>query len=289
MRANSMLVLVALALVAGLSACGSSSVKAAVDPVAAAAEKTAAAKTVRFSMAMTEQGAGLPAPIALTAEGAMDYATRQSSMSIDMSQIATLSGSALGSPSDWNVEMIMDGLVVYMKAPYLATLLKSDKPWLKLDMGSAAKQQGVDLASLMSYDPSEVTRFVDYLLGSKDMSFVGHEPVRGVEATHYRGSVDFSAYLDALPADKKAAAKAALDNVSKLGKAVYGPFDVWVDAQQRIRRETFSYSMSGPATAQLELSFSMDFYDYDLPVSITVPSADQTVDMMQLAGSLGTG
>jgi hypothetical protein len=284
-RTASMLVLVALALAVGLSACGSSSLKSAVDPVAAAAEKSAAAKTLRFSMTMNEQAPSLPAPLTLSAEGAMDYATQQASMSMDMSQMAAVSGSSLGSPSDWKIEMVMDGLVMYMKAPFMKTLLKSDKPWLKVDMNSIAKQQGLDLSSLMSYGPSEVTRYIDYLRGSKDMNVVGHELVRGVATTHYRGNVDFDSYLKALTADKQAAAKAALDKVSK---PVYGPFEVWVDGQQRVRRETFSYSMNA-STGNLEASFSMDFYDYDLPVSVTVPPADQTVDVMQLAGSPGTG
>jgi len=287
-RTASMLVLVALALTVGLSACGGSSLNSAVDPVAAAAENTTAAKTVRFSMTMKQQTPVLPAPIALTAEGAMSFATQQASMSMDMSQMAALGGSSLGSPSDWKIEMVMDGLVMYMKAPFMTTLLKSDKPWLKVDMNAIAKQQGLDLSSLMNYDPSEVTRYIDYLRGSKDMNVVGHEVIRGVATTHYRGNVDFDTYLKALPADKQAAAKAALDKVSKLGKPVYGPFEVWVDGQQRVRRESFSYSMNA-STGNMEASFSLDFYDYDVPVAVAIPPAEQTVDVMQLAGSPGTG
>ena len=288
-RGASMFVLVGLALAVGLSACGGSSLKSAVDPVAAAAAKTAAAKTARFSMKMNEQLPGLSTPISITAEGTMDLANRRMSMSMDMSQMAALGGSAVGSPSDWNIEMVADGLVLYMKMPFLQRELKTDKPWFKLDMKSVGKQQGVDLSALMNYDPGEVTRYVDYLRGSKDMMVVGHELVRGVETTRYLGSVDFGTYLKALPADKRAAAKEALAKVGKFGKPEYGLFEVWVDAQQRVRRETFSYSLNATATEKLKASFSMELYDYDAPVSITVPPANQTVDMMQLAGSLGSG
>jgi hypothetical protein len=289
-RATSILVPSALVLLVMLSACGASKLKSNVDPVAVAAKKTAAANTVRFSMTMTEQASIFPAPITITADGTMDYATQQATMSMDMSQMASIGGSALGSPSDWKMDAVMDGLVMYMKAPFLTRLLKTDRPWLKFDMESLAKQQGYDLSSLMSYDPSEVTRYVDYLRGSKDTSVVGHEQIRGMATTHYRGSVDFDAYLKALPADKREAAKAALDKVNKLGEPEYGPFDVWVDAQGRIRRETFSYSMKAATTGNIELSLTMDLFDYDLPVSITVPPDYLTVDLMQVLGSaLGAG
>jgi hypothetical protein len=288
-RAASILVPGVLVLVTALSACGIPSLKSAADPVAVAAENTAAAKTVSFSMTMTEQAPSLPAPLTLTAKGAMDFATRQASMSMDMSQMASIAGSALGSPSGWNVEMVMNGAVIYMKAPFLQTLLKSAKPWMKIDIESMAKQRGLDLSSLMSYDPSEVTRYLGYLRGAKDTQVIGHELVRGVETTHYLGRVDFGDYLNALPADERAAARAALDEVSRLGSPVYGLFDVWIDAQNRVRREEFSYSMNTATTGTLQFGFSMDFYDYDAPVDITIPPADQTADLMQLASSLGNG
>ena len=286
-RAASILTLVLFALALGLSACGSS-VKSTVDPVAAAAEKTVAAKTVNYSMTIDEQTPLLPTPLSITAEGALDFTHEQMSMSMDMSQIASLGGSELGSPSDWKMEAVVDGLVMYMKAPFLQKLTKSDKPWIKIDMGNLGKQQGLDLSSLMSYDPSQLTRFVDYLRGSKNMEIVGHDQIRGVTTTHYRGSVDFDTYLNALPAGRRAAAKQALDKVGKLGKVTYKPFDVWVDANGLIRREKIGYSVDTGANGKLDLGFSMDFYDYDGPVSITIPPADQTVDMMQLAGSLGS-
>lgn len=286
-RVSSLLTLVLFALALGLSACGSSA-KSTVDPVAAAAENTVAAKTVHFSMTIQEQMASLPAPVSMTSEGSMDFAGKQMSMSMDLSQMAALDGEALGSPSDWKIEAVIDGLVMYMKAPFLQTLLKSDKPWIKLDVGSIGKQQGLDLSSLMKYDPSQLTRFVDYLRGSKDMQVIAHERVRGIATTHYQGSVDFDAYLKALPADQRAAAKEAQDKLSQIGKPVYGLFDVWIDGQQRVRREKFDYSIDVANSGSMEAAFSIDFFDYDVPTSITVPPADQTVDLEQLAGSLGS-
>jgi len=262
-----------------LSACGSS-VKSTADPVAAAAEKTVAAKTVQFSMTMQEQMPSMSMPVSMTADGAMDFAGKKMSMSMDMSQMAALGGQALGSSSDWKIETVIDGLVMYMKAPFLQTILKSDKPWIKLDMESIGKQQGLDLSSMMNYDPSQLTRFVDYLRGSKDMRVINHEKVRGTATTHYQGSVDFDAYLKA--------AEKAQEKLSQIGKPVYGLFDVWIDSQQKIRREKFNYSIDVTSGGSMKAAFSIDFFDYDAPTSITIPPADQTVDMQQLAGSLGS-
>jgi hypothetical protein len=156
-------------------------------------------------------------------------------------------------------------------------------------MESAGKQAGLDLSQLMSYDPSQWTQYLDYLRGSEGTVVLGHEPVRGVPTTHYRASVDFDAYLSSLPDDQRSAAKTALDKLNELGKPQYGPFEVWVDAQGRVRRETFDYSVgSGNSSiGSLKMSFKLEFYDYDAPVSINVPPADQVVDLMQVAGSLG--
>ena len=49
----------------------------------------------------------------------------------------------------------MDGLVMYMKAPFLQTLLKSDEPWIKLDLGSIGKQQGLDLSGKLFLDEGD--------------------------------------------------------------------------------------------------------------------------------------
>jgi hypothetical protein len=288
-RATSMLVPVVLSLALGLSACGSSSLRSAVDPVAVAAEKTVAAKTVDYSMTVQERVLSLPAPVSITAEGAMDFANHRMSMSMDMSQLAALGGEALGSPSDWKIEAVIDGLVMYMKAPFLQTLLKSDEPWIKLDLGSIGKQQGLDLSSLMSYEPSQFLQVVDYLRGSKDMQVIDHESVRGVATAHYRGSVDFDAYLRALPADQRLAAKQAQDELNQAGKPVYGLFDVWIDGQQRVRRERFDYSIGAASGGSVDVEFSIDFFDYDVPISVAIPPADQTIDLGQLESSLGTG
>jgi len=289
-RATSILALGLIALALGLSACGSS-VKSAVDPVAVAAEKTVATKTARFSMTMTEQTSVLPSPITMTAEGAENFADRQATMSMDMSAMASMAGGRLSSSNDWKIDTVMDGLVMYMHAPFLQTVLKVDKPWLKIDLKDVSKMAGLNISSLMSYGPNQSTQYLDYLLGAKDTTVLGHELLRGVRTTHYQTTIDFNLYLRSLPSDRRADAKKMLDSLRKLANPKYGPVEIWIDAQNRVRREKMSFSETTPGSSggQLEMDMTMDLFDYDLPVTITIPPADQVIDLMQLAGSLGNG
>lgn len=287
-RVASILPLGLLALALGLSACGSSSVKSTIDPVAVAAEKTVATKTARFSMTMTERVSALPSPMVMTAEGAENFVTRQASMSMDLSALAAAAGGRLGSASDWKVEAVGDGLVTYMRAPFLQAMLNVDKPWLKIDLEEAGKMAGFNVASLTSYGPNQSNLYLDYLLGAKDTKVLGHELVRGVRTTHYETTVDFDLYLRSLPSDRRADAKKMLDSLNKATNAKYGPFEIWIDAQNRVRREKISsFSDSTPA-GKVQMDITIDLFDYDLPVSITIPPADQTVDLVDLAGSLGS-
>lgn len=287
-RAPSVLALVLFALALGLSAC-SFSVKSKVDPIAAAAENTSAQKTMHFSMTMTEKMSLLPAPVTMTAEGDDNLSEQKVSMSMDMSQMASLSSAQLGSPSDWKVDAVMDGLVMYMRFPFLTKELKLDKPWLKMDLESSGKKMGVDLSSMMNNSPDQVTQYLDYLRGAKGTLVLGHEPIQGTDTVHYVANIDFDRYLDFLPAGKRAAAKTSIDNLRKLANPKYGPFDVWVDSQNRIRREKFNCSETIASSGQtVSISADVEMSDFNKPVTIAVPPADQTVDMQQLAGSLGT-
>ena len=288
-RAPSILTLVLFALALGLSAC-SFSVKSKLDPLAAAAENTSAQKTMHFSMTMTEKMSLLPAPVTMTAEGDENLSEQKVSMSMDMSQMASLSSAQLGSPSDWKVDAVMDGLVMYMRFPFLTKELKLDKPWLKMDLESSGKKMGFDLSSMMNNSPDQVTQYLDYLRGAKGTLVLGHETIQGADTVHYVAKIDFDRYLDYLPADKRAAAKTSIDNLRKLANPQYGPFDVWVDSQNRIRREKFNCSETIASSGQtISITADVEMSDFNAPVKIVVPPADQTVDMQQLAGSLGTG
>lgn len=285
-RIASLLPLSLLALVLALSACGSSSVKSTIDPVAAAAEKTSTQKTLSMSMTMTMKMSPLPTPITVTAEGVENLSEQKASMSVDMSEMASLAGGKLGSSSDWKMDEVLDGLVLYMRAPFLQESLGTDKQWFKMDMADVGKQMGLDLSAFMSYSPDQTTQYLDFLRGGKGAEKLGQDLVRGVETTHYRATIDFDQYIDNLPADKRAAAKKSMDNLEKLAKPEYGPFDVWVDAQGRVRREEFSFSETISNGGDISMTMDIEFFDFNKPVSITVPPADQTVDLMDLVGSL---
>jgi hypothetical protein len=59
-------------------------------------------------------------------------------------------GSALGSlapPGSARVDVIMDGLVMYMRMPFLTRLIPGGRPWLELDLEELGRQAGIDIAA----------------------------------------------------------------------------------------------------------------------------------------------
>ena len=47
------------------------------------------------------------------------------------------------------LEVRADGLVVYMRMPFLQMAAPQLKPWIKVDLGEAGKDLGIDLDALM--------------------------------------------------------------------------------------------------------------------------------------------
>src|SRR5918996_4151943 len=165
LRASRALALVLLVPVLG-SACGEPVDESALRAVSRAAAEVQDAATFRMSFSMTMSG--LPdAPsgsITFAGTGAFDYRRQAGRMTMDM-------GSMLGSlapPGSTRVDMIIDGLVMYMRMPFLTRLIPGGKPWLELDLEGAGRQAGVDLAALSQGGQSDPTQYLTYLSGASD-------------------------------------------------------------------------------------------------------------------------
>lgn len=293
-RAFLALILGALALTAILSACGGTGSGAkqavkALDPVAAAAERTVGARTMHMSGSATMQMPGVARPMTFTMEGDTDLANGRMSMRMDMSQMASafgsMGGSVLGDSADWNIEMVAetkDAFVMYMRAPFLTAIPQVGDKWIKLDMQNLGEQMGFDFSSMMG-GADQWSQSVDWLRGSKNTWKVGPETIRGAATTHYRTIIDFDQVAEMVPEDRREAIEKSIEALEEQTNAEYSPFDVWVDAQGRIRREKFSFSADSEGQRS-EMTMDIEFYDFNLPVTIATPPAAQTVDVMELAG-----
>ena len=242
-------------LVAVLAALGAGCGGVAIDPVAAAASKTADAGSFRFSFSFS-LGAGDKQQPALAGSGAYDASARRLQATLTLGK-DTLDG-------------ILDvgTATVYAKPPTGKAQLPAGKTWMKLDLGAAAKQAGVDLGTITSaqLDPGKL---VGVLKQAGTSTKVGTEQVGGVETTHYRVTIDPKTALakSGATAKQKQQAQQALQF---LGDSTF-PLDVWVDGAGLLRRVALDFGAGG----LLSLKAQLDLTDYGADVHVDLPPADQ--------------
>ncbi|MER5836771.1 hypothetical protein ABT116_39740 [Streptomyces sp. NPDC002130] len=162
--------------------------------------------------------------------------------------------------------------VLYQKMP--KGQAPGGKPWIKIDLGKVAAQQGAGDQSMS--DPAQSAAYAKAIT-DKDVTKKGTATIDGVKTTHYRVSVDV----------------AELPNGDTLRKQVGPtlPMDVWLDDEGRMRRqqidmtvktqEATQRSSSGASSAPEKVTVRtvMDFTDFGTEVEADEPPAGQVTDM----------
>lgn len=238
--------------------------------IAAAAGKTIAAGSSKMVMTI-DMGA-----LKMTAEGAFDYVAGAGRITMD--------GSAL-MPGLGSIEMIALDKVIYMK---LAGIPGVDpaKPWIKLDLATLGKQAGVDIEALTEMGSNnDPTASLQYLRGaSDDITEVGKDTVRGVPATHYKGTIDMAKAAAQVPEQYRDAFEKAR---SKVGLTAI-PMDVWVDAEGRAVKMVMVANSpakgAAPATAG---TITVELFDFGAKVDAAAPPAGQVTDFADLMKGMG--
>lgn len=263
------------------------------DALLAAAQKTTEAGTAKVAMTLDVSGvAGLGATT-LAVDGAIDTTTGQSTFTFDLSKLAaalpasqqTGVGALLG---DGKVDVVTDGSDVYLKLGGLATILgaTTNQSWIKISGDSTgAGAIGVPLG-----DGTQVLKLLEQ---AGDIKEVGTEQVRGVDTTHYQGTLDVAAALARASAADRAKAESELGKVGIDPSAATVPVDVWIGTDDGLVHKVqlgvqglSSTSTSEAGAGAVAGTFTMELFDFGQPVTITVPSADQVlpVDPSMLGG-----
>jgi hypothetical protein len=262
-------VLLICALTPLAAGCGAGDdVKNAVDPVAQAATNTTKAGSVEMAMSGTLSAAGQEIP--LNGEGAFDLKGKRGHF--------TMTTSVPGQ-GDVEIEEIIDGLVLYMRSDALTQGLPGGKKWLKIDLQEASKKAGVDLAQLqqLSGGGGDPTQFLTYLSKAGDVRKIGSEDVNGTPTTHYHATIDFEKL-----AGSSGDAAASVRQLEKLSGLKELPTDIWIDSEQRVRRQTVTLAAQQPVATKLSLT--IDYKRFGVPVDAKAPPADETADFADIAG-----
>jgi hypothetical protein len=173
--------------------------------------------------------------------------------------------------------------VLYQKMPKGQTPGK--KPWIKIDLGKVAGQQGGGNQSMS--DPAQSAAYAKGIT-DKDVTEKGTATIDGVKTTRYRVSVDV----------------AKLPNGDTLRQQVGPtlPMDVWLDEQGRMRRQQFDMTLQAAPTSsersstdassspqKVKVRTLMEFTDFGTEVEADAPPAGQVTDMTGQALEQGKG
>jgi hypothetical protein len=262
-----------VAAVVGVVALGCGSANSATTVLTQAAARTATAKSTKVfeqvHIAMDgQQEVGFPTDV--QAEGAVDFGTRQSEMTL---HFGTLS-----------LPMLLDGHTLYEKLP-ATNIVFGDKRWVKADLVAIGNAMGRKTPGNAFQGPfGDPTTGLQFLRGiSGAITKVGAEAVRGEPTTHYRAIVD--------PIKAAINAPDGLEAyIQQLVKALGSkPIDAWVDSQGRVRRIRLTLGLSAiDASSPIKsMDVTTEFYEFGTPVSVTVPPADQVFDLTKLFSQLG--
>ena len=267
-----LLLLVAALVVAG---CGGGSTLS-FDPAASAAS-TAKAGSAKLAFDTTIETGGNK--LHMTGDGKADFRNREATMTFDVGDLLRGSGLPASANEKWTI--LTQGLVVYMHAPSLAQQLPAAKEWLKLDVEKLARSQNVNLGQFRELTQNDPTQMLAYLKAvSGKIEKVGTEDVRGVDTTHYRAKVDLDRVAEQAPPNLRKTFKASIQSLKQGLGTDKIPVDVWVDDDSLVRR----LAEHLPIATGGKIDFSVDFFDFGTPVSITPPPASQTLDLAQVLG-----
>lgn len=256
--------------------------------LAEAAQTTAAAKTAKVALTVRTTPAGGDPSVTVTASGEVDGANGRAHLTADVA------GTVSGWSDQATIEAVYDGDTAYVQAPFAELL--GGKPWVKLTSPKLAQLADRLGGSGLTSDPD---RFLELLEGAGGpVTTVGTEDVRGVPTRHVRVDLDVQEVLDQAPAERRKAIEAQLTergvDLAELGPI---PAEAWIGDDGYVRKLSVSFDLAqvGKAKPGTDLTGvitqTIELYDFDQPVDIAVPPADQvsTLDLEQLLGGHGAG
>lgn len=151
------------------------------------------------------------------------------------------------------------GTVLYMHSDAIKKSDLHGKTWFKMDYGKTAKAVGVNVGVAADRSPKAA---LAQLRHTGQVRKGGVDSVDGVRATHYRAQIDPSV----VPAKLEA-----------LAHPRYGPLDVWISADGMLRRLRLDYQYEVDGKT-LRMILTMTFSRFGERVGIATPPESDVYD-----------
>jgi hypothetical protein len=178
-------------------------------------------------------------------------------------------------------ELILDGregIVLYMRFPFLKEQLPPGKPWMKADIVEIGKAYGLDLDRLKETKQSAPDQMLAYLKSAVGVRKIGSDLVRREVTTHYSTIVDAETIVEQAP---RAQQKAMRKFLRLFGIKTY-PVDVWVDRNGLVRKLAIELEYKQPHGEYVKMKVSEEYYDFGVEVDIEPPPAKRVLDVTRL-------
>lgn len=235
------------------------------DPSAdlrAAAATTAETTSARVTMTSTMPGVG-----ETTLEGVMQWGG-------DFAADWTMTMETGGQTIEMRQLMLPDAVYMDMGAA-LGTELP--QRWIKMSYDDMGASTGVDLEQVMQQSQqANPASQMELLVESGDFERVGTETVDGVEATHYRGTMDVADMNEMSGGGEDALAAMRAQGVSTVD------WEIWVDGDGLPVRIVQSMTSSAG-----EIATDIRYSDWGVEVDVTPPPASEVMDWSDLANMGG--
>lgn len=172
------------------------------------------------------------------------------------------------------------GETAYVKFPFFTAMLGSETEWV-----SMPADEGDAFASDFETFPTDPTELIEnFDEEGASIEEVGTETVNGVEATHYRITLDPEAM------DLSAEEEAELADSGILTTEVI-PMDIWISEDGYMTRMVMVIDGTGldPAAGEEFETMTMTYNVFDVNAGVVIeePPADQVTPMEDLEGAFG--
>jgi hypothetical protein len=178
----------------------------------------------------------------------------------------------------WKANFILDGregIVLYMRFPYLDGQLPGGKKWLMADIVEVGKRYGLDLDRLKETRRSDPGLMLAYLKSAEGVRKVGTDLVQREVTTHYSTIVDAETIVEETP---KAQQRAMRKYLRLMGIKTY-PVDLWVDRDGIVRQLSIELEYKLPDGEYVKMKLSEQYYDFGVEVNINPPPRKGVLDI----------
>lgn len=180
-----------------------------------------------------------------------------------------------GPPS---ADLILDGregIVLYMRFPFLKEQMPRGKTWLKADIVEMGKAYGLDLDRMKETKQSDPGQMLAYLKSAVGVRKIGSDLVRREVTTHYSTVVKAETIVEGVPPDQQEAMRKFL---RLMGIKTY-PVDIWVDRDGLVRKLAIELEYKQPHGEYVKMKLSEEYYDFGVEANIEAPPAKRVIDV----------